>query len=366
MFLGCINLEILDISNFNTSNVTNMFNMFLDCQKIKVLDLSHFDTSKVNNMANMFLNCFLLTSLELGNFNTSLVTDMSKMFYGCQSLVSLNLNSFNTDNVSTFNDIFFNLNNALKYCANENIKEEIISQFSSSNVKVNCSDLCYDNSEKNYIPEKNICINNCFNDDTYIYEYNKQCYASCPEDIYYNYDLISCIDYIPLGYYLNDTINRTLDKCNIKCSNCSIDSELNNLCISCNNDESYYKKFNEETNNELYVQCYNKEEIGLGFYLDNENKIYMPCYETCKICTNGGNIENNNCIDCYTNYTLVNGNCIIILETTQITELLETTQIAEAPGTTQITEVPKTTQITEAPKTKQIMYYMFNVITKKN
>ena len=176
MFNGCINLEILDISHFNTSNVLNMANMFLNCQNIKSLDLSHFDTLKVNNMANMFSNCSLLTSLELGNFNTSLVTDMSKMFYYCKSLISLNLNSFNTDNVITFDEMFISLNNSLKYCINENIKNEIISQFSSSNLKVNCSELCFDNSQKKYIPEKNICMNNCFNDDIYIYEYNNKCY----------------------------------------------------------------------------------------------------------------------------------------------------------------------------------------------
>ena len=354
MFNGCINLEILDISNFNTSNVLNMANMFLNCQNIKSLDLSHFDTLKVNNMANMFSNCFLLTSLELGNFNTSLVTDMSKMFYHCQSLISLNLNSFNTDNVNTFDDIFSNLNDSLKYCINDNIKNDIISKFSSSNLKVNCSELCYDNSQK-YIPEKNKCMNNCFNDDIYIYEYNNRCYASCPNDIYYNFDLTSCIDYIPLGYYLNNIINRTLGKCNIKCSNCSIDSELNNSCISCNNNEGYYTKFiNEQNNNVSFIQCFKKDEIGLGYYLDNESKIFKPCHEACKACTNVGNSENNYCTDCYTNYTLINGNCIIIPETTQIIETPETTQFTKKTELTQITEVVETTQITEAIETNKL------------
>ena len=345
MFFGCINLEILDMSNFNTSNVINMANMFLDCQKIKSLDLSNFDTSKVVNMANMFLNCLSLTTLELGNFNTSLVTDMSQMFYNCLSLISLNLNSFDTDNVVIFNDMFINLKNSLKYCANDKIKNDIISQLSTSFLKANCSELCYANSQKKYVPGKNMCINNCFNDDTYIYEYINQCYTSCPKDIYYYYDFTSCIDYIPLGYYLNDTNNRTLDKCNSKCSNCSIDSELNNLCISCNNNQSYYKKFIEENNNDLYIQCYKKEEIEFGFYLDNENKIFKPCYETCRVCTNGGNSDNNNCTGCYNNYTLIDGNCIILIETTIITEETETTQITESPETTQITEPPETTQI---------------------
>ena len=34
----------------------------------------------------MFYNCNLLTSLDLSNFDTSKVTDMSNMFSGCRSL----------------------------------------------------------------------------------------------------------------------------------------------------------------------------------------------------------------------------------------------------------------------------------------
>ena len=42
----------------------------------------------------MFVNCFSLTSLNLSSFNTSNVTDMADMFNGCYSLTSLDLSNF--------------------------------------------------------------------------------------------------------------------------------------------------------------------------------------------------------------------------------------------------------------------------------
>ena len=51
---------------------------------------------KLINTKNMFYDCSSLTSLNLSNFNTNNVTDMSGMFYECSSLASLNLFNFNT------------------------------------------------------------------------------------------------------------------------------------------------------------------------------------------------------------------------------------------------------------------------------
>ena len=42
MFRKCKELENLDLSNFNTSNVTNMEFMFYECDKLKYLNLLNF------------------------------------------------------------------------------------------------------------------------------------------------------------------------------------------------------------------------------------------------------------------------------------------------------------------------------------
>ena len=44
----------------------------------------------------MFFDCNSLTSLNLSNFNTQNVTDMNYMLSNCNSLTSLNLSNFNT------------------------------------------------------------------------------------------------------------------------------------------------------------------------------------------------------------------------------------------------------------------------------
>ena len=55
----------------------------------------------------MFYGCNSLSSLDLSNFNTQNVTDMGYMFAGCNSLSSLNLSNFNTQNI--INMLIWNL-----------------------------------------------------------------------------------------------------------------------------------------------------------------------------------------------------------------------------------------------------------------
>lgn len=106
MFYGCYKLENLDLSGFNTSKVTNMRDMFSNCYSLTRLDLSRFDTSSVTNMRDMFVWCKGLRSLDLSGFNTSNVTSMEDMFGNCHDLVSLNLNGFDTSNVTNMTDMF--------------------------------------------------------------------------------------------------------------------------------------------------------------------------------------------------------------------------------------------------------------------
>ena len=85
MFNECSNLTSLDVSNFNTQNVTNMGLIFCGCSNLTSLDVSNFNTQNVTDIYCMF-QCSNLTSLDLSNFNTQNVTDMSAMFYACSNL----------------------------------------------------------------------------------------------------------------------------------------------------------------------------------------------------------------------------------------------------------------------------------------
>ena len=99
MFNNCRKLTSLDLSSFNTSNATNMQYMFSRCESLESLDLSNFDTQNVTNF-NYFVNrCLNLTSLDVSSFNTSSATTMTYMFNYCQSLPYVDLSSFDVSAV---------------------------------------------------------------------------------------------------------------------------------------------------------------------------------------------------------------------------------------------------------------------------
>ena len=54
--------------------------MFSDCSSLQELDLSSFDTHNVTYMDYMFYNCSSLQHLNLSRFNMDAVTDKSYMF----------------------------------------------------------------------------------------------------------------------------------------------------------------------------------------------------------------------------------------------------------------------------------------------
>ena len=106
MFTGMSNLTTLNLSNFDTSKVTSMDAMFGDMSSLIRLDLSNFNTSNVTNMDTMFGGMTNLTSLSISNFDTSKVTNMYCMFNGISNLTTLDLSSFDTSKVTTMNAMF--------------------------------------------------------------------------------------------------------------------------------------------------------------------------------------------------------------------------------------------------------------------
>ena len=99
MFSGCSSLLNINLSNFNSENVTNMSEMFFGCSSLINLDFSNFNTENVTNMGWMFCNCSSLKNLNLSNYNTQDVIIMNSMFEGCSSLINIDLSNFNTENV---------------------------------------------------------------------------------------------------------------------------------------------------------------------------------------------------------------------------------------------------------------------------
>ena len=108
MFSDSVSLENLDVSRFNTNNATRMDNMFKGCEKLTQINVSGFNTNKVTNMQGMFKNCKNVSSLNVNSFNTSNVTNMAEMFKNCSTLTSLNVSNFNTSKAINMQGLFEN------------------------------------------------------------------------------------------------------------------------------------------------------------------------------------------------------------------------------------------------------------------
>ena len=83
------NFVSIDLSNADTSNVTDMQRIFSSLKALTSLDISGFDTSEVTDMSDIFLESNALTSLDLSSFDTSKVNNTSWMFNSCQKLKTI-------------------------------------------------------------------------------------------------------------------------------------------------------------------------------------------------------------------------------------------------------------------------------------
>ena len=107
MFCWCEKLKSLDVSHLKTSKVTSMYAM-LKGVGASTLDVSGFDTSNVTDMSDMFGYLPNVTTLDLSNFNLSKVTNMSMMFFNCKSLTSVTMMG-DVSNVSNVHAMFNNI-----------------------------------------------------------------------------------------------------------------------------------------------------------------------------------------------------------------------------------------------------------------
>ena len=106
MFYHCLNLTKLDLSNFDTSNVTTMGGNF----EYWLTQYGDFQRTYYGDKAGMFEGCSSLTALIIP-FDTSHVEDFCGMFCGCKKLTVLDISSFDTSSAINMNCMF-------DYCIN--------------------------------------------------------------------------------------------------------------------------------------------------------------------------------------------------------------------------------------------------------
>ena len=114
LFEGFTALTTVDLTNFDTTGVTNMENMFRSCFALtSVGDLSGWDMSSVTNMKKMFSGCNNLTGIgDLSGWDVSNVTDMTSLFYECAALTDEDLSGvseWDVGNVKIMNGTFRSL-----------------------------------------------------------------------------------------------------------------------------------------------------------------------------------------------------------------------------------------------------------------
>ena len=155
------NLESIDLSRIDSSNVVNAGSMFLGLSNLTSLDLTNFDTSNMTNMKGMFAACSSLTELDLSNFDTSKVTVMSSMFFETTMEV-IDISSFDTSNVKDMRWMF-GTNFSTTYLKTVYVSDK----FSTESVE--------DNDGFNYVFQKTSGLiggaGTTFDEDSYSYEY---------------------------------------------------------------------------------------------------------------------------------------------------------------------------------------------------
>ena len=93
MFCGMNELKSLNVISFDTSKITNMYNMFYGTYSLTELDLSSFDTSSAESVSSMFqiytpdMDKDKLEKIYVSNdFNVSKITEYSSIFGGRKKL----------------------------------------------------------------------------------------------------------------------------------------------------------------------------------------------------------------------------------------------------------------------------------------
>ena len=80
VFRKWASLTELDVSSFDTRNVTNMYAMFNKCSNLTTLNLSNFETNKLQSTEGMFYRSSKLANINLSKATFKAVTQYDGMF----------------------------------------------------------------------------------------------------------------------------------------------------------------------------------------------------------------------------------------------------------------------------------------------
>jgi len=90
-FYLCDYLAILDVSNWDVSNVTDMRYLFIWNYKLETLDVRNWDVSNVSSLHGTFRACNEMTSTQMGvikDWTITSLTTAAEFMYDCDSSMS--------------------------------------------------------------------------------------------------------------------------------------------------------------------------------------------------------------------------------------------------------------------------------------
>ena len=290
MFKGCTRLQNLNSPKFDTSKVIDMQSMFSGCKHLETLNISHFNTSKVQYMNKMFQNCENLKYLYFSQLESDSLGTMYRMFYKCSSLKYLNIFPF-IDDVQSITEMFYGASNNFTLCIKDIENIPNIYKIIRNKITRDCSSNCYHYGEVRTITEdkkrccpsyvfNNSCYNECPRKTELKNSDSKVCeIITC--DRFYFFPEKKCIDYIPDGYYYNNDTNE-IDKCHEDCATCY--GGANNISKKC-------KKCNDANLYVYLGNCYEKCRYGY-FKESDGTKICKCHRKKCNECTEESLIYN--------------------------------------------------------------------------
>ena len=123
LFANIKNIQNIDISEWNVSNVRDMGGMFSDCIEFNC-DLSSWNVSQCKYMTTMFKNCKKFNS-DLSKWDVSKVSDMFGMFFHCEEFNS-DLSQWNISSCNYITEMFYDckkFNSDLSNWNTNNLKE---------------------------------------------------------------------------------------------------------------------------------------------------------------------------------------------------------------------------------------------------
>ena len=135
MFEDCENIIEIDLSCFDTRNVTDMKMMFFRCMHLKEIDLTNFNTENVISMEYMFSECYQLKHLNISSFNTKKVENMHSMF-AYTGLNYLDISSFDFNNCDITNIIGGSQLKTIKMKKNNEIEKQLYEYIQNYNGKI--------------------------------------------------------------------------------------------------------------------------------------------------------------------------------------------------------------------------------------